>query len=172
MSTKKEDLLIAAERLFYRHGFHAIGLKAIVQEAGVALMTLYNHFNSKDELILSILTRREQAYFAYLEQATQESTGSVALRLASGHLRWLKDNSSNGCLFLRAKEEFTSEPDHPIVQKVTVHKENQKKFFQANGLTPTQAVQLSLLFEGSTSLAETTAMDDVENALVSMVKHV
>ena len=40
MSTKKEDLLVAAEQLFYQHGFHAIGLKAIVQEADVALMTL------------------------------------------------------------------------------------------------------------------------------------
>lgn len=171
MSTKKEDLLVAAEQLFYQHGFHAIGLKAIVQEAGVALMTLYNHFPSKDELILEILSRRAQVYMEYLEQANQQETGSTAERLASGHLLWLQHNASNGCMFLRAKEEFASEPDHPIVQFVTEQKESTKQMFLSNGLTPTEAIRLSLLFEGAVSLAETSPMNDVEDALMGMVQH-
>ena len=171
MSTKKEDLLVAAEQLFYQHGFHAIGLKAIVQEAGVALMTLYNHFPSKDVLILEILTRRAQVYMEYLEQANQQTTGSAAERLASGHLLWLQHNASNGCMFLRAKEEFASEPDHPIVQFVMEHKESSKQMFLSNGLTPTEAIRLSLLFEGAVSLAEISPMNEVEDALMGMVQH-
>jgi AcrR family transcriptional regulator len=171
MSTKKEDLLVAAEQLFYQHGFHAIGLKAIVQEAGVALMTLYNHFDSKDELILEILTRRSQVYMDYLQQATQQSTGSVAARLAVGHLNWLKHNASNGCMFLRAKEEFVSDPNHPIVQFVTDHKEDTKQLFLSKGLTPTEATRLALLFEGAVSLAEISPIDEVEDALIAMVQH-
>lgn len=169
MSHKKEDLLNTAEKLFYRHGFHAIGLKAIVQEAGVALMTLYNHFASKEELILEILTRREQAYFALLEQACTSETGSIEKRLAAGHLLWLKNSASNGCMFLRAKEEFGSDPNQSIVNKVYAHKENMLLFFQSKGLSSGEALQLSLLFEGSTSLAETIHFEDVEKAMLAMV---
>ena len=172
MSTKKEDLLTAAEQLFYEHGFHAIGLKAIVQEAGVALMTLYNHFTSKDDLILEVLNRRSQVYMDYLEQGKQQDTGSVAERLAAGHLNWLKQTASNGCMFLRAKEEFMSVPDHPIVQLVTSHKEDTKRLFLSNGLTPAEATRLSLLFEGAVSLAEISPMDEVEDALMALVQKI
>ncbi|WP_142829637.1 TetR/AcrR family transcriptional regulator [Planococcus soli] len=170
MSSKKEDLLVTAERLFYSHGFHAIGLKAIVQEAGVALMTLYNHFNSKEELILEILNRREQAYFDLLEQAKQNETGSIENRLAAGHLIWLKNSSSNGCMFLRAKEEFGNAPDQLIVQKVYSHKEKMLQFFQSNGLSPSVALQLSLLFEGATSLSETMDIEKIEYSLIPLVQ--
>ncbi|ANU16326.1 hypothetical protein BBI11_04320 [Planococcus maritimus] len=171
MSTKKEDLLAAAEQLFYQHGFHAIGLKAIVQEADVALMTLYNHFKSKDELILEILTRRSQVYMDYLEQGKQQTSGTIAERFATGHLNWLKDTASNGCMFLRAKEEFMSEPTHPIVQLVTNHKEDTQQLFLSNGLTPTEAIRLSLLFEGAVSLAEFSPLDEVEDGLMALVQH-
>lgn len=171
MSSKKEDLLVAAERLFYSHGFHAIGLKAIVQEAGVALMTLYNHFSSKEELILEILNRREQGYFDLLEHAKRNENGSIENRLTAGHLMWLKKNSPNGCMFLRAKEEFGSAPDQLIVQKVYAHKEKLLQFFQSSGLSPLSALQLSLLFEGATSLSETTEVNKIKDSLIPLVQH-
>ena len=169
MSSKKEDLLIAAERLFYSNGFHAIGLKAIVKEAGVALMTLYNHFGSKEELILEILNRRELAYFAYLEQAQKDETGSIGERLAAAHLLWLKNNAANGCMFLRAKEEFGNATDQLIVQKTYAHKEQLIQFFMASGLSYVQAIQVSLLFEGATALAETRDQEEIDHALMTMV---
>ncbi|TWT07999.1 TetR/AcrR family transcriptional regulator [Planococcus sp. CPCC 101016] len=169
MSHKKEDLLIAAERLFYAHGFHAIGLKAIVQEAGVALMTLYNHFDSKEELILEILNRREETYYTFLEKVCTKETGSIERKLALGHLLWLKQNPSNGCMFLRAKEEFENEASSLIVQKAQSHKENLLHFFESQGLSRANSIQLSLLLEGSTSLAEIMNLDEIENALLSMV---
>lgn len=170
MSSKKEALLITAERLFYSHGFHAIGLKAIVQEAGVALMTLYNHFDSKEELILEILDRREQTYLVFLEQAKNNEKGSIQKRLAVGHLQWLKNSASNGCMFLRAKEEFSNAPDQLIVQKVYSHKEKMLQFFQSCGLSPLTALQLSLLFEGATSLSETTEIEKIEDSFIPLVQ--
>ncbi|RLQ90134.1 TetR family transcriptional regulator [Planomicrobium sp. Y74] len=169
MSSKREDLLITAERLFYAHGFHAIGLKAIVQEAGVALMTLYNHFASKEELILEILNRREQAYFDLLKKVIDEEMGTVQEKLTYGHLLWLKNSASNGCMFLRAKEEFSSEPNHSIVTRVNSHKENLIHFIQTYGLPRIEALKLSLLCEGSTSMAETTDIKEVEEVLMSLV---
>ena len=58
MSQKKQEILSVAERLFYEHGFRGVGLKQIIQEANVATMTLYNHFESKDNLVAQVLKQR------------------------------------------------------------------------------------------------------------------
>lgn len=172
MSRKREDLLVHAEKLFYEHGFHAIGLKAIVQEAGVALMTLYNHFDSKEDLILEILNRREKMYFSMLKDAVRKEEGSIEHKLASGHMQWLKTSASNGCMFLRAKEEFSSTPDHPLVKSVYTHKEKMIQFFESNEMSRSDAVQLALLLEGSTSLAETLNVQEIEKTLYAMVENI
>ncbi|MCA9281267.1 MAG: helix-turn-helix transcriptional regulator [Phycisphaerales bacterium] len=57
-SETRERLLDAAAMLFYEHGFHAIGLDAILEEVGVTKTTFYNHFASKDELIVAVLLDR------------------------------------------------------------------------------------------------------------------
>ena len=61
-SNKRDTLVDTALNLFYREGFHAVGIDRILAEAGVAKMTLYNHFRSKDELILSVLRRRDEQF--------------------------------------------------------------------------------------------------------------
>ena len=52
-SRKREQLLSTAVDLFYREGYHATGIDRILAESGVAKMTLYKHFRSKDELIMA-----------------------------------------------------------------------------------------------------------------------
>lgn len=44
----------AAVRVFSREGFHRARMKAIAQEAGVAVGTIYNYFKDKDDLLLSV----------------------------------------------------------------------------------------------------------------------
>ncbi|WP_267555739.1 TetR/AcrR family transcriptional regulator, partial [Rhizobium rhizogenes] len=60
MSSKKEQLIKVATDLFSRHGFHPVGVDRILAEAGVARMTLYNHFPGKDDLTSAVLDRRYQ----------------------------------------------------------------------------------------------------------------
>ena len=66
----RERLLEAADRLFYRDGIRAAGVDTIIAEAGVAKMTLYSHFASKDQLIAEYLRRRGLAVRAWLAEAT------------------------------------------------------------------------------------------------------
>src|SRR5258707_3788462 len=51
----RERLLAAAGELFYRHGIRAVGVEAIAEAAGTNKMTLYRHFDSKDELVAEYL---------------------------------------------------------------------------------------------------------------------
>jgi AcrR family transcriptional regulator len=70
-STPKRDLLMdTAADLFYRDGYHAVGIDRILAEAGLAKMTLYHHFASKDELIVAVLERRGRAIGAEIEATT------------------------------------------------------------------------------------------------------
>ncbi|HIP77475.1 MAG TPA: TetR/AcrR family transcriptional regulator, partial [Kiloniellaceae bacterium] len=60
VSSRREHLVDTATQLFSRHGYRATGIDTILAEAGVAKMTLYNHFKSKDELILASLRRSDE----------------------------------------------------------------------------------------------------------------
>ena len=156
MSEKKEMLLTTAERLFYEHGFHAIGIKRIVAESGIAMMTMYNHYASKEELILAVLQRRELRYLDHLRQELDSGSGdgTVLMRLCRAHGLWLKQR---GCMFLRAKEEYSGDQAHPIVRFVDQHKLTLWQWIQQldAGLSEDQSLQAVLLMEGATALAET-----------------
>src|SRR5690349_24191911 len=56
----RDHLLETALRLFNEHGYHATGVDLIISEAGVAKTTLYRHFETKEDLILAALERRDE----------------------------------------------------------------------------------------------------------------
>src|SRR5258708_7593386 len=58
----RQRILTAAGDLFYRHGIRAVGVDAIAEAAGTNKMTLYRHFDSKDELVAEYL--RQEAIHA------------------------------------------------------------------------------------------------------------
>ena len=63
--SRRDHLVETAIRLFNRDGFHATGIDTILSEAGVAKMTLYKHFKSKDDLIVAALRRRDERWMTW-----------------------------------------------------------------------------------------------------------
>ena len=59
----QDRILETADRLFYGQGIRAIGVDTIAAEVGISKRTLYNHFPSKDALIVAHLSasRRKKA---------------------------------------------------------------------------------------------------------------
>src|ERR1041384_7414408 len=55
---KRERILLAAERIFARHGFFAARVSEIAKEAGVADGMIYLYFKSKDDLLISLFENR------------------------------------------------------------------------------------------------------------------
>jgi AcrR family transcriptional regulator len=51
----RERILLAARDLFHRHGIRKVGVETIAEAAGTNKMTLYRHFDSKDDLIVAYL---------------------------------------------------------------------------------------------------------------------
>ena len=114
--SKRDRLVEAALRLFEREGYRATGIDRILEEAGVAKMTLYNHFRSKDELILAALRLRDERSRDWLARRVAELGKTPRERLLAvfdAAREWYVSDSFNGCLFARACCEFAEE-DHPV----------------------------------------------------------
>src|SRR5262245_19768293 len=56
----RDRLLDKAIDLFYARGFHAVGLDQIIESTGVTKTTFYKHFESKDDLIVAAIYRRDE----------------------------------------------------------------------------------------------------------------
>lgn len=93
-TSARERILETADRLFYRDGFHAVGVDTIVAEAGVAKMTLYRHFPSKEHLIAAYLERANRQFWDWLD----------------GAMRGIDDPEGRLVGMFEAIEELTSSP--------------------------------------------------------------
>jgi len=51
----REDILTAAVRLFSQKGFHTVSMQDIAKEAEFGVGTLYNFFDSKEQLFLELM---------------------------------------------------------------------------------------------------------------------
>lgn len=58
----RERILGTAYELFTRRGVRGVGVDEIVALSGVAKASFYRHFPSKDDLVLTVLARREQEW--------------------------------------------------------------------------------------------------------------
>ena len=111
-SAKREHLVDTALALFDRRGFHATGIDTILAESGVAKMTLYNHFRSKDELILAVLRRRDERFRNWFVRAVERRAKSPRARLMAVFSvleEWFGEGGFHGCLFISAAAEFSTE---------------------------------------------------------------
>ncbi len=64
----KERLLVNALELFSLRGFHATGIDTILTQSKVAKTTMYRHFSSKEDLIVSALRKRDEDFRDWLMQ--------------------------------------------------------------------------------------------------------
>ena len=176
MSTKRtparERLLDAAGELFYRDGIRSVGIDAVIEHAGVAKMSLYKHFRSKDELIVAYLERREQRWREHFEAQMRDTAGAPADRVLAVFdvlARWTEHENPRGCAFINAYVELadTSHPGNAVA-----HADKQwlrgylTELVAESGAAQPELLgsQLFLLLEGA---LVTTAMGSVDDAMGS-----
>jgi AcrR family transcriptional regulator len=119
----RERILRTAERLFYRDGYRAVGVDTIIAESGVAKMTLYRHFPSKDDLIAAYLERANEQLLAWMEGLIgSRSDPRAALEAVfDGVAKLSSSPECLGCAFVAAAGEFP-DPDHPGHEAAAAHK--------------------------------------------------
>jgi AcrR family transcriptional regulator len=156
-SDARQRLLETADRLFYRDGIRAVGIDRIIAEAGVAKMSLYKHFPSKDDLILAVLQHREDSVLAFFRSAMERHAkkAKTPLRAFFAALKdFFEAPGFRGCPFQNAAVEL-ADPDHPATAFVRGHKQRFGEFLRglvegAFGKAAAQAAPaVSLLVEGA-----------------------
>lgn len=152
----RQRILETAQRLFYRDGFRAVGIDTIIAEAGVAKMSLYRHFPSKDELIVAYLEESNRQFWEWLDTETAgvEDPAELLVTMFAAIEQLATSPECLGCTFQGTASEF---PDraHPGHQVALKHKQAVRDRFanlaqRARLRDPDQlADQLLLLIDGA-----------------------
>lgn len=157
-SDARQRILETAERLFYAEGVRAVGIDRIIAEAEVAKMTLYNHFASKDDLILAVLEYREIKFDAMFERwmGRHVKAGQNRLEAFFGALKdWFKSSGFRGCMFINSCVEL-ADAEHAGSQFSAQHKERFHEMLKliisevaGAKVAKTSAPAVALLVEGA-----------------------
>ena len=125
-SKARQRIVETAERLFYAEGIRSVGIDRIIAEAEVAKMTLYNHFSSKDDLILAVLKYRAEKVNEMFARSMERHVKKGMDRLEAFFAalkEWFKSPGFRGCPFINALVEL-ADASHPASQFSTEHKES------------------------------------------------
>ncbi|MEX0729207.1 MAG: TetR/AcrR family transcriptional regulator [Aquisalimonadaceae bacterium] len=167
-SARRDQLLETATELFYRNGCHTTGIDRILAEAGVAKMTLYKHFRSKEELVLAASQRfhdqLREDFQSFVEQGDL-SPRQQLLAIFEFMANWCQKPGFCGCPSINLAVQY---PDHadPIHRAAAEHKRIREQFIaniarQAGAEKADQLARaLMLLIEGATVLRQVTGRSD------------
>lgn len=161
--TKRDQLVDSAIRLFYRDGYHAVGIDTILREADIAKMTLYHHFRSKEELIVAAIERRSAQIGTELQAALEAAGPSPRKRLLAlfdWHEAWFRSPGFNGCAMLRAAGEYPelgSAVHQAVIRAKQASRDRLEAILKDLGVAQPKAlaVQVDMLLQGAISCAHT-----------------
>jgi len=98
----REKILDTASELFYKKGIHRVGIDEIISQSGVAKMTLYKHFSSKNRLIEEVMRRRNEQWNHWFFETVEKCGGSPKERLIAIYdvlEDWFTAPDFGGCPF-------------------------------------------------------------------------
>jgi AcrR family transcriptional regulator len=158
----RQRILDAASEMFYRDGVRAVGIDAIIARSGVAKMSLYRNFPSKNALIAAWLEDRNAFFWRRWDQAEASRNGDPQGQIeaildmvaaTASHPKW------RGCPFLNTATEFP-EPDHPARAVILGHKRAVRERLRALAAAARArdpdllAQELQLLIDGAYAIGQ------------------
>ena len=92
-STKKEVIIEKASRLFREKGFGAASMRDLAEHVGVEAASLYNHIQSKSEILQTICFKVANEFMSNLEQveASPQPTLKKMEAIIRLHIRMMLD---------------------------------------------------------------------------------
>jgi AcrR family transcriptional regulator len=127
--TAGERIFAVAADLFYGEGIRAVGVETIVNEAGVAKISLYRSYASKDDLIVAYLEDRNVGYWRILDDIAIEHEGNPRAQLRA-LIAYVASRATKpgyrGCPFINYAAEFP-ERSHPGHKAVNANKAEMRR---------------------------------------------
>jgi AcrR family transcriptional regulator len=121
----RRRIVDAALDCFTLEGIRATSADDVIDRAGVAKMTLYNYFPTKEKLAAAFVREKSDRWIAWLTSRVSKpgltKKGRV-LALFDALDEWFRSDDYNGCPFHRSAAEFPN-PANPIHKEVAHNKE-------------------------------------------------
>jgi AcrR family transcriptional regulator len=152
-SETRQRIIDTAARLFYAQGYNLTGINQLISEAGVAKASLYQHFASKEDVLIAYLTKESEEWFVGLRAHVAPFGTPKEKVLATFDL--LNDYSVSvnfrGCKFQNIISEVPQDLES-VRAIIRSHKAGMRHFF-ADLLADTNQAHLAdaitVLFEGA-----------------------
>jgi AcrR family transcriptional regulator len=159
----RDRVFEVAADLFYRQGIRAVGVETIVRQAGVAKISLYRSFSSKDDLIVAYLENRNAVFWRHWDEAFTRYAGNPRAQLRA-IMTYLAERTTKpgyrGCPFINYAAEFP-EQSHPGHLVASANKREMRRrmveLAQALGAREPKRLAdgLLLLIEGTYAISQT-----------------
>ena len=121
-SEARDRILATAARLFYGTGIRAVGVDRVISESGVARMTFFRHFPTKDHLVVAFLEVRARAGESEMSQERElRGPRGLLAAVAAGAATVPGTAGFRGCEFINTAAEFC-DPTHPARLVVAQHR--------------------------------------------------
>ncbi|MDY7020514.1 MAG: TetR/AcrR family transcriptional regulator [Cyanobacteriota bacterium] len=157
----RDRILAAASELFYKEGVQNVGIDRIIAESGVAKMSLYNHFKSKDALIAAWLKQQDECWRTWFQETVERlatDPNERVLAIFDALEECFEKPDFRGCAFLNSAVELV-DPAHPGYQVSLYHQQATFDYIlslvRAANLPNPEALayQLMILVAGATVIA-------------------
>ncbi|MEL1253611.1 TetR/AcrR family transcriptional regulator [Flavobacterium sp. DGU38] len=155
---KREEMIKSAYAIFYKNGFHATGVDAIVDSTGISKRTLYKHFTSKEGLIIAAVNYYHQIMYGaisdYIEKPVLDNPVDKALMIFDFLEELVDAGNLDGCFAMNAKTEYAHKAAE-IESACDVHTKSLialiEKYLSEAEIKESEllAVQIMMLFEGA-----------------------
>jgi len=129
----RDRILEVASDLFYQNGIRAVGVDTIIAQSGVAKMTFYKHFKSKELLVLEFLKRRDERWRIWFEETVSRLAPKVEdrpLAIFDALAERFSRADFRGCAFINTMIEM-ADGDHSAHQAAAEHKHKVQQIVQS-----------------------------------------
>ena len=118
----RQKLVDTAGRLFYSQGYQATGINQIIEEADVCKASFYNHFPTKEDLLVAWLERNHNEATARVRSLLAQPLEPTDLvsEIFRFHEEQLSATAFRGCPFMNCLAEMPV-PDGRVRQVMSWH---------------------------------------------------
>ena len=121
----RQQIVSTASQLFYSNGYNLTGINEIIDKAGIAKATLYNHFASKEDICLAYLQHKNNTFRTDIAAFCKSKTAGrdQILALFDYLLSFFGENDFNGCWCIKTVSEIPKD-NEKIRAEIKTQKES------------------------------------------------
>ena len=115
---RRQQILATAGGLFREHGYHATSIRDIAKSLDMRGSSLYAHVDSKEQMLLEIVTEAADAFLQAAEEVDKDLPPAERLRaLIRGHLAVIVDELPNATVFFHEWRFLSSDLKTAVIER-------------------------------------------------------